>query len=81
MIIKSNYSRDIELDSNERSSMSIVRSVLKLILDEMRKNGEKLYVEYWDECAEYDVIRLEDLIEQLEKFSIIKLIKESDEQL
>lgn len=81
MIIKSNYSRKIELDSDERKSISTVRAILDVILDIMRKNKEKLYVEYWDEYEEYDVMKLANLISQIEKFSTIKLIKESDEEL
>lgn len=81
MIIKNNYSREITLDNDERGSMSMVRSILNMILNIMRKSGETLYVEYWDEYEEYDVIKLENFISQLEKFSTIKLIKERDEEV
>lgn len=81
MLIKNNYCREIDLDDDERHALSITRSILSTILTTMRKNGESLYVEWWDEYENYDVEKLETLISQLEKFSIIKLIKESDEQI
>lgn len=81
MLIKNNYCREIDLNDNERNAMSLVRSILITILTTMRRNGETLYVDCWDEYEEYDVKKLETLISQLEKFSTIKLIKESDDEL